>query len=276
MLCLLPGQPVASCRPPFQRGTPGSCYTQCVTIRHKAAEGAARRDVEIKERREEGESREFYYRRGSAASGLEPGDLDEAYLQSARVLHVTGITPALSESCKATVLRAVAVAREAGVAVSLDPNIRLKLWDVETARRMLLELLRDVDIFLPGRQEAELLLGPGTPEEHARQFLDLGAKQVAVKLGPEGSLVATAEGSERVPGFPVKRVVDPIGAGIALRQATWRGGCRAGSRRSAPGSATPAAPWPLRWRAISRGCPPWRRFASLWKGAKPCAGRESR
>ncbi len=169
--------------------------------------------VYFKERREEGENRVFYYRKGSAASRMQPEDLDAEYIQNARILHVTGITPALGENCKETLIHAMAIARAAGVAVSLDPNIRLKLWNATAARETLLELIPEVDILLPGREEAELLLGPGTPEEHAHQFLALGVKQVVLKLGPEGSLVASAQGMERVPGFRVKRVVDPIGAG---------------------------------------------------------------
>lgn len=169
--------------------------------------------VYFKERREEGENQVFYYRKGAAASRMQPEDLDEAYIASARILHVTGITPALSESCKATLVRAMEIARKHGVAVSLDPNIRLKLWDAATARATLLTLIPGVDIFLPGQEEAELLLGPGTPEEHAQQFLVMGVKQVVLKLGPEGCLVASARGMQRVPGFKVKRVVDPIGAG---------------------------------------------------------------
>jgi len=169
--------------------------------------------VFFKERREEGENKVFYYRKGSAASRLQPEDLDEAYMKSARVLHVTGITPALSENCKATLVRAMAIAREAGVAVSLDPNIRLKLWSAAAARETLLSLISGVDLFLPGQEEAELLLGPGTPEEHAEKFLALGVKQVVLKLGPEGSMVASTNGVQRVPGFRVKRVVDAIGAG---------------------------------------------------------------
>lgn len=169
--------------------------------------------VYFKERREEGESRVFYYRKGSAASRLSPEDLDPLYIASARVLHLTGITPALSESGHATVVRAMAIAREAGVAISFDPNIRLKLWSAQQARETLLALLPGVDLLYPGREEAELLLGPGSPEEHARRFLEMGVTQVVMKLGPEGCLVANPDGMQRVAGYPVRRVIDPIGAG---------------------------------------------------------------
>lgn len=174
---------------------------------------AAPTAVYFKERREEGESRVFYYRKGSAASRLCPDDLDRDYLASARVIHLTGITPALSESGHATVRQAMQIAREAGVAVSFDPNIRLKLWDAATARQVLLDLIPGVDLLYPGKEEAELLLGKATPEEHARQFLAMGVKQVVLKLGPAGCLVANSEGMQRVDGYPVRRVVDPIGAG---------------------------------------------------------------
>ena len=76
-----------------------------------------------------GESRVYYYRAGSAASFLSPGDITPALFAGVGLLHLTGITPVLSENCRAAVLRAFALADELGVPVSFDPNIRRKLWN---------------------------------------------------------------------------------------------------------------------------------------------------
>ena len=75
-----------------------------------------------------------YYRKHSAASHMQPEDLDLDYIKGCKMLHVTGITPALSDSCRSTILAAVTAAKEAGVTVSFDPNLRLKLWTIEEAR----------------------------------------------------------------------------------------------------------------------------------------------
>ena len=82
-----------------------------------------------------GGDREFvYYRKGSAASTMEPGDLDPEYIGSAKILHVSGIAQAISESARATTLNAARIARENGVAVSYDPNYRHQLWSHQDAR----------------------------------------------------------------------------------------------------------------------------------------------
>ena len=122
----------------------------------------------IRERREVGPIEQVYYRRGSAASRLSPADLNVAYLGSARFLHLTGITPALSQSCRETVFAAADMARAAGVKVVLDPNYRSKLWGPPEARDVLRKLASHCDILLPGMDEAQLLTGLSDPEMAAR------------------------------------------------------------------------------------------------------------
>lgn len=167
----------------------------------------------IKERREYGESKVYYYRKGSAASLLSPEDLNQEYLGSAKVLHITGITPALSDSCYSTLQEAVKIAKARGVQISLDPNIRLKLWTKEVARQVIMEFAAQSDIIMPGISEGEILVGETDPEKIAGKFLDLGAKIVVVKLGKKGAYYATPDESKFVPGYPIEKCVDPIGAG---------------------------------------------------------------
>src|SRR5919199_1740089 len=78
----------------------------------------------FRERREFGPVDVVYYRRGSAASRLRPQDLDPDYIRGARYLVLSGITPALSRSCRETAFAAAQIAREAGVGVVVDPNVR--------------------------------------------------------------------------------------------------------------------------------------------------------
>jgi 2-dehydro-3-deoxygluconokinase len=187
-----------------------------VELSHVRADPQAPTGLVIREQREVGPIDVAYYRRGSAASRLSPEDLDEAYIRQARVLHLTGITPALSASCRATVFAAAEIARGAGVSVVLDPNLRLKLWGKDEARATLRELAAKADVLLPGAEEAELLTGERDPEAAARALLALGPTLVVVKTGVDGSLAVTEAEVTRVQAMPLTRVVDPVGAGDAF------------------------------------------------------------
>jgi 2-dehydro-3-deoxygluconokinase len=170
----------------------------------------------VRERREAGPIDQVYYRRGSAASRMSAADLDADYLKNARFVHLTGITPALSTSCRETVFAAAEIANAAGVPVVLDPNYRSKLWDPVEARSVMRDLAARCNLLLPGREEAELLTGEADPEVAARQLSALGPATVVVKLGAHGALALTGEEIVRVPGTPLERVVDPVGAGDAF------------------------------------------------------------
>ncbi|HEU5140158.1 MAG TPA: sugar kinase [Bacillales bacterium] len=167
----------------------------------------------FKEMVTEDETRVQYYREGSAASKMIPSDLNEDYIVKARYLHLTGITPALSESCRETVMRAIDIAKKRGVTVVFDPNLRRKLWPEDQARQVLLEIAAQADIVLPGMDEGEFLFGKNDPESMAKQFYDHGASQVVLKLGEDGAYYYSKAGGGFVSAFPVKRVVDPVGAG---------------------------------------------------------------
>jgi 2-dehydro-3-deoxygluconokinase len=169
----------------------------------------------LKERSALGDPRVFYYRKGSAASRMTPLDLDEDYIRSARALHVTGITPALSKSSRDTVLAAMEIARSAGLVISFDPNIRYKLWSLDEARPVLMDMARRATIVLPGLSEGQALLGVEGPLDVARGFLKSGASVVATKLGAGGALVASPDEMHHVPSLEVAPV-DTIGAGDAF------------------------------------------------------------
>lgn len=143
----------------------------------------------FKERYQRSNPNVYYYRKNSAASSLSPEDIDEEYIKQAKILHITGITPALSESCRRAVYRAIEIAKENKILVSFDPNIRLKLWTVDEARKILVDIASKADIVMPGLDEAELLLGLTNKDDVADFFLNKEAKIVAVKLGSEGCYI---------------------------------------------------------------------------------------
>ncbi|WP_077325573.1 sugar kinase [Virgibacillus siamensis] len=167
----------------------------------------------FKEKLAPNEWRVKYYRKNSAASMMRPEDVDESYIASAKFLHVTGITPALSEGCYETVLTAIEYAKKHHVIVVFDPNLRRKLWPEEKARNVLLELASKADIVLPGIDEAKFLFGSGTPEQLTERFRDNGATVVVMKLGSEGAYFWDDDMGGYVAGFSVPEVVDPVGAG---------------------------------------------------------------
>lgn len=156
----------------------------------------------------------FYYRNNSAASNLSIRDIDMDYLLQAKYIHLTGITVALSASCRDAVKQVIKIAKkDRDKYVVFDPNIRLKLWSEEEARKELVDIAKNCDIVMPGIDEGRLLTGESEPEAIARFFLERGSTLVIVKLGAEGAYFATERESCFVPGFPVGNVVDTVGAG---------------------------------------------------------------
>jgi len=155
----------------------------------------------------------YYYRKQSAASYLNAKDLDAEYIKKCKILHVTGITAAISKSAREAVFEAIKIAKESGVLVSFDPNIRLKLWTIEEARETLLKLCSLADILFPGKEEGELLLNENYTDAIIERFHDMGPKIIALKLGKEGCIVSDGTSKTWVKGYSVDHIEDTVGAG---------------------------------------------------------------
>lgn len=157
-----------------------------------------------------------YFRSGSAGSRLCPDDVDRDYVHSARVLAVSGITAAISETALAAVRYAVDAARDAGVTVVLDPNIRYRLAPLEVQTRVLRKLCAKVDVVLAGEDEALAITGLKKVHGEADEwFLSQGCGTVVFKAGSAGAWATDGSKSWSQPVFPVC-VVDPVGAGDAF------------------------------------------------------------
>lgn len=176
---------------------------------------AAATGLMLRERRTADRTRVSYYRRGFAGSRLSPADVDETLVSRSQILHITGITPALSESAADAVREAVRVAKSAGVTVSIDLNYRALLWSRDEASTVLGSLVPQTDIVFAGPDEASLVVAEGEPERMARALSDLGPAVAVLKLGDQGALVHTAGTVFVQPAVPVT-CVDPIGAGDAF------------------------------------------------------------
>lgn len=156
-----------------------------------------------------------YHRKGSAASQMGPADVDEAWLRSARHLHATGVFAAISDTSLQAALKTLDVMRAAGRTISFDPNLRPTLWaSTDVMRHWINELASRADWVLPGVEEGLLLSGESSPEGIARFYRQHGAKLVVVKLGAAGAYYdSDVAGTGHVAGFPVKEVIDTVGAG---------------------------------------------------------------
>lgn len=153
-----------------------------------------------------------YYRGGSAASHLSPNDIPIELIKNAKILHTSGITQAISNSACDAAFYAMDVAKRAGVIVTYDPNIRLRLWSANRARGIVREAIRLADFVFPSLEDAKILSDKTNPQAIAEELLALGPKAIIIKLGEAGALLATPSEVKIFPPFKV-RVVDTTGAG---------------------------------------------------------------
>jgi 2-dehydro-3-deoxygluconokinase len=176
---------------------------------------AAPTGLMVKESRTPTSTRVLYYRAASAGSRVSPEDIAAADIPSAGLLHVSGITPALSESAAAAVDVAIDVAVAAGIPVSFDVNHRASLWAGRDASAVYRRIAARSTIVFAGDDEARLLVEGATPAMLARNIAELGPSQVIIKLGPDGCL-ALIDGVEHERGAIRITPVDTVGAGDAF------------------------------------------------------------
>lgn len=170
----------------------------------------------FKQKKELLDSEVIYFREQSAASTMHKNDVREEWIKDARVIHITGITPALSHSCKELVMEVIRLAKQYETLISFDPNIRLKLWDIESARETLIPIAKQCDIFLPGKSEMKLLCNVEELDRIEAYLQEWEVPLTIMKDGANGAWVLERGESTFIPSFNVKRVVDEIGAGDAF------------------------------------------------------------
>lgn len=158
-----------------------------------------------------------YYRSGGPGARLQAGDLDTALIAGAAVLHVTGITAALSPSAKDTVYAAVEIATSANVPVSFDVNYRAALWAPDIAAPVLRDLARRSDILFAGEDEARLLGLTGEAAGLVAGLSALGPQEAILKQGPRGAVaIIDNRPMTAVPVPTSPYATDPVGAGDAF------------------------------------------------------------
>ena len=199
---------------PFGQAALRTLRGEGVDVEGVVVDGSAATGLMFLEQRTADLTRVHYVRAGSAGSRLGPDDLPLDAIRSARMLHVTGVTPALSPTAAEAVSRAVAVAREAGVRVSLDVNHRDRLWSREAAAPVLRALLPGVSLLVAGEDELDLVVDGPEDEAVARLLAD-GVDAVAVKRGSAGASLVTTAGRWDRDAVAVT-AVDTVGAGDAF------------------------------------------------------------
>lgn len=159
----------------------------------------------------------IYDRADSAASRMGVDDIDWAYLLDTRVLHLTGITAALSDTCHALLLEAVARARAAGVVISFDVNFRTKLWTAATAGEKLRPLIAAADILFCKGTDARNLFGCEGEPRQLMQGLQALTRAAAVycTFGDQGAALLSGNEFFVQPALDVQ-IVDRIGSGDAF------------------------------------------------------------
>jgi 2-dehydro-3-deoxygluconokinase len=166
----------------------------------------------------------IYDRAASCAAQLTPVQVNWEHLLDTQLLHLTGITPALSAECHAIVTAARAKARAAGVAVSFDVNYRAKLWSASQAAAVLEPLLTGVDVLFCSRGDAERLFAlRGAPEAAAVELARrTGAALTVMSVGADGVLAWDGATLHRQPALPAV-IIDRPGAGDALAAGVLHG-----------------------------------------------------
>ncbi|GEK34809.1 sugar kinase [Kurthia sibirica] len=169
--------------------------------------------LNFKEIHESGKARTFYYRQKSPTETLTIDQLPIDYIQSAKIIHLSGVFPSIRQQNREVLFQTLKIAHTSGVKVSFDPNIRLKLWSKEEARQTILTYLPYVDYLLAGREELEIIFNTTDMTIILELLKKYAFEQVILKDGASGASYLSHGQWVHVPGEKVDKVVDTVGAG---------------------------------------------------------------
>ncbi|GMN28611.1 hypothetical protein TIFTF001_002107 [Ficus carica] len=167
--------------------------------------------------RSEGEREFMFYRNPSADMLLEESELDLDLIRKAKIFHYGSIS-LITEPCKSAHIAAAKAAKEAGVVISYDPNLRLPLWpSADSAREGILSIWETADIIKISEEEISFLTQGEDPydENVVRKLYHPNLKLLLVTDGPDGCRYYTKDFGGRVEGVKVD-AVDTTGAGDAF------------------------------------------------------------
>lgn len=159
------------------------------------------------------EGRNFtYYRAGSAASRMSSISSSQTILSRTAILHLSAITQAISIAPNEPSFEAIDIVKKNGGRISYDTNLRLNLWSLEEARRVINKTLPQADILLPSLDEAQILTGLDNKEDILNFYLQFEPEILALKCGSEGAIVIFEGRKEYIPALNVN-AIDTSGVG---------------------------------------------------------------
>jgi 2-dehydro-3-deoxygluconokinase len=244
----------------------GQMRGENVNVDHVHLSDNAQTGVFFRENRVNGRSSVYYYRKDSAFANFSPEDLDEDYIASARILHLTGITPGLSVSCRAAVERAIDIAKANKVPVVFDPNYRSKIWKSSEAQECLENLMTRADHVLAGQEDLVKLTGLSNEKECMGYLHDLGITSVILKLGRNGALLSTEDGVERISGYLMENPVDRFGVGDSFAAGFIVGLLDGRSLKDSITLGNAVAGWSIQLPGNIEALPDWNDLKELQNG----------
>ncbi|PRB66823.1 sugar kinase [Arthrobacter sp. MYb213] len=205
-------------------------------LTHAVVDTSAPTGLMIKEQRTNQHQRVIYYRSGSAGSKLDPRDIPDSLLERVGMVHLTGITMALSDSARATCFSMAHRAKARGLRVSFDVNYRAQLWSQSDATRAITELLPLADIVFAGEDEAQMIVGEGDPVTLAERMSLVGPTEVVIKRGSEGALALDNGVISKASAIQIQ-AIDTVGAGDAFVSGYLTERCAGGTVQKALATA---------------------------------------
>lgn len=193
-----------------------SIRSEGVKVKNCVFDSDHRTGLMVKEFHSKNETRVHYYRDNSAASHLAPEDIDDIIIKNSKILHITGITPVLSDICLSSIMKAIDLAKQYDVMISFDPNIRMKLWGSKDYTDIIKKIIANSSIIMLGLDEAYKLFGTMEVDDiFSRLFQNKNMHFVAIKDGSKGAYVATKNETHFIAPYPCN-CIDPVGAGDAF------------------------------------------------------------
>src|SRR5699024_359665 len=168
--------------------------------------------LNFKEIKQNGEGVTYYYRANAPISTLEVSAIKESFLEGIDIVHLTGVFLSLHRNNIKVVKRIIQLAKQKGIIISFDPNIRLKLWSKEKARETFVQILPDVDILLAGSEEAEEMFGSSTEEVLVEVAKKYKISFLVIKDGENGSKMYRDKQWFYEDAYEVE-AIDTVGAG---------------------------------------------------------------